>query len=746
MNILVACREGDCSAVSAILKAAQLPAPASACNVEAAADLVVQHVCTAVCSSSEGVATVREEVGWDMVMMGVEDVLVGDLSLSGVTRQMVSASLADDAGVEASLVLFQPHHDIVKGGVEVTAKLFPDALGGYVAITSAVEYDALLDIVKGSASFCHVVRSSSLLMRLILRRGGTQRVVVNVWWVQEVHARQFLFPSGRTGEWRPSLCVLVLAVRDAKVLQERLLSFHISHAAIDSFLQQQGWAPIEGGESLALAVGDAADPEEVEAELRAVRREIGTLYTFIQQERKGSAALEKTLEGLRETSRSFAKEQERLEERQHDILQSAKRRKEKFDEQRSQVDALNDTCSLRVAALRCECDRELQLEMVRADSERARVARAMNEEVRHTVLQAERIRSNVLAAQQRRERLLDDIARRRSRVATLEEEVHLRSESCSTDDSAPPHTPAASVVSVRRQDVEAELRRLDKRWGELRQSRAALLEEKRELEVMGRWWAEQSCDGNDTRRSGCAWARETWELRQAALVGEERAAREALWAVESANRCECIELERLRAHCACRVPLAEGSRQSLLLDAKEQRRRDAMLREIERFTRLKAAMRREMRAVQLQGVDHENALRQHLEELSSESARLERERDAFDNAALCNGVTAEAKDEVESLRCTLLLMEACVEAHLPFDGPLATVATASDWHTVSYGVMTQRQRVQEELAALTERMRQLQEKCAELEQQTTAEKDTLEAVSLQKTALKCYVRAHAQTT
>ncbi|ORC83459.1 trichohyalin, partial [Trypanosoma theileri] len=165
------------------------------------------------------------------------------------------------------------------------------------------------------------------------------------------------------------------------------------------------------------------------------------------------------------------------------------------------------------------------------------------------------------------------------------------------------------------------------------------------------------------------------DILQNALEEEESMARQSLYAMELAARREDCEWEWcVQSHlkgCAytdsdSHLHQQQNEQQKqqqqqpepLLLSMKEQRCRDAMLREIERLTRLKAAVRHEMHEMRLQGITRENALRQQLEALRIESVRLEEQRQTYTTLDEC-GETALEKEKVVWWR-TFQLLEACL--------------------------------------------------------------------------------------
>ncbi|RNF26847.1 putative Trichohyalin [Trypanosoma conorhini] len=420
--------------------------------------------------------------------------------------------------------------------------------------------------------------------------------------------------------------------------------------------------------------------ELLEEELRTVRDDVEAARATLQQQQARNGAVERTLLGLREEVRGLEGALECA------TAQGARRQWQEGS--RQQVEMLNDAEGRRVADLRRQLEWELKMEGECLERHRARLASVWDEEKRRTSMHGETLAAEISAARRQRERLLDDLSRRKGHACLFA--GWEASQSRSTSNAASMRATTNDLEVPSRPHGDSGLHRPRQRRQELRQRCAALSEEKERLATVALRVQEAEVmdtdGGGDGRRADAEQRLRSEDARrmmQAALEGEERATREALCAVEEAARVERMELAwALHApplSCVSSCASDVGGRLPCILRTRQ--RREVTLHELERLNRVKAAVRREMQRIQLEGVTRERSVHQLMERLREESEQLAQERHACVGLVLSE--EAAAKAEAEVLRQTLQLLQSCMKLHLPPFMLISPAGAGESWHSVA---------------------------------------------------------------
>ncbi|EKF38529.1 Trichohyalin, putative [Trypanosoma cruzi marinkellei] len=691
MNIIVSCRASEVDSIISFFREERIPTPTAVCTAESTADFVTRHVRAAVdgCRSNNNDGdgeTTRASV-LDIVAVGVDDVMLDNFFLNSLSRHVVCAFLPGGAAVAVSLVVFPTPHDARQRSVDITAKLFTEAVGdGGVHIYSVSEYDRIIELLTKSPSFRHIFPVSSLLLRLCSQREQAA-CVVNLWWLQTSHVQLFFSTDGLLGARRLLPRVVVFPVRDTNELQLRLASIGFIHAAKGSPDAQLQWPVVKQRET-----------EMLKAELQAVRDEFESTHTTFQQQKSRNEALESTILRLREEVRGLAREQGRLENE----CSAARHLREQLEEDmRQQVNLLNEMEGRRVAHLRRQLEWELKMERGRVESHCAHLARIQEEENRRTLMHREALDREISAAREQKERLLGIVSRKR-RDTSLRA-VFGTSRSTSTKETSLVRANTSDVEVSSHSYEDSELCRVNEQCEILSRLCAALSVERDELANFEQSWAvgveeDEVRDSGDDDGFESGIRLKSEDVRRMArdtLEREEHVTREALCAIEEARRAELNWDWVVCAQSLSRASLfvsGEGSRPPYI--AREQQRRELTLCELERVGRLKAAVQREMQRIHLEGAVRERSVRQLVDQLRVVSERLVQERNACAEAMASEKKAAEA--EAEALRHTLQLLHSCKNIHLPLSGSFSSTGPGVNWHTLSHAITALGRRVQRE--------------------------------------------------
>ncbi|KAH9586115.1 hypothetical protein LSM04_002567 [Trypanosoma melophagium] len=381
-----------------------------------------------------------------------------------------------------------------------------------------------------------------------------------------------------------------------------------------------------------------------------------------------------------------------------------------------------------------EYENELQLEMEHLEDLRARSGRTREDEERRTLQQTVMLRKQLDTTHEMREKLRDSVSQWRMKVKARRGSRGGKGKESNTP-SLLPSSEQGAVLQVgevgaesgkqkqgnqrqQQRQNEVELQRINRDILNISNKLSALRQERDELETLKAWWRaklegtmeeEESLNQNTNFK----WEEtDKWrDMLQNALEEEEHIARQSLYAMELAARGDKYELEwcvqSRHKSCGCTV-------------------------------------RYEMHEVRLQSVTRENNLRQQLEKLRIESVRLEQQRNTYSALDEC-GETALEKEELVLWR-TSQLLEACLRVDTPFIRAKNIIPSVNltDWRSGAQKLMLQLQRVKREILVVKNELETLRLKCSALEKQTAAEEDSLEAIMLEKKALKWYVRAYEQ--
>ncbi|EKG06376.1 Trichohyalin, putative [Trypanosoma cruzi] len=691
MNIIVSCRASEVDSITSFFRKERIPTPTAVCTAESTADFVTRHVRAVVdgCGSNnndeDGEGTKASVV--DVVTIGVDDVMLDKSFLNSLSRHVVCAFLSGGAAVAVSLVVFPSPHDARQRSVDITAKLFTEAVGdGGVYIHGVSEYDRIIELLTNSPSFCHIFPVSSLLLRLCPQREQAA-CVVNMWWLQTSHVQLFFPADGLLDARRLPHRVVVFPVRDTNELQLRLASIGFIRGAKGSpDAQLQG------------PVVKEKEREMLKADLQAMRDEFESTHTTIQQQKSRNEALEGKILRLREKVRGLAWEQRRLESE----CSAARHSREQLEEDmRQQVDMRNEMEGRRVAHLRRQLEWELKMERGRVESYCAHLARIREEENKRTLMHKEALDREISAAREQKVRLLGIISRKRRDTSLRSVFGTSRSTSTRETSLMRAHTSDVEVSSCPYED--SELCRVNEQCQRLSRLCAALRVERDELATFEQSWAlgveedevRDSGDDDGFERGIRLKSEDVRQMVRETLEREEHVTREAFCAIEEARRAEfdwdwvfCTQC----LSCASLFVSGEGTRPPY--GAREQQRRELTLCELERVGRLKTAVQREMQKIHLEGAIRERSVRQLVDQLRVESERLAQERNACAEVMASEKKAAEA--EAEALRRTLQLLHSCMNVRLPLSGPFFSAGPGGNWHTLSHAITALGRRVQRE--------------------------------------------------